>query len=59
VTHTFYQGVLCLKNVTQFHGARISVMLVTPVRKVRSSLRRIYKIEILSGVMCRYSRTRL
>jgi hypothetical protein len=49
-----YQGVICFQEVVRFHGTRIKVTCFAPVRKVRPSVRQLWRnSQMLTSVMCR------
>ena len=53
VAQQLYQSILYDEIIVRFHGTRLNVILFTPVKKVRPSLRRFSrKSEWLDSVMC-------
>jgi hypothetical protein len=58
--HRLRRGVLHFQNVVRFHGARVNVTSLTPIRKGRSSLRRFsrnsQKLEMCRSLILNFAK---
>ena len=43
VLHGYYHGIIYLKTVIKFHGTRVNIIALMPIRNVRPSLSRFYR----------------